>query len=33
MNLGFSSSQYFSQTFKRYTGRSPLEFRMTLDVE
>jgi transcriptional regulator GlxA family with amidase domain len=27
MKLGFSSSQYFSQTFKRYTGRSPLEYR------
>jgi AraC-like DNA-binding protein len=29
MDLGFSSSQYFSQTFKRYTGRSPLEFRQS----
>lgn len=27
MELGFSSSQYFATTFKRYTGQSPSEYR------
>lgn len=27
LDLGFSSSQYFATTFRRYTGRTPGEYR------
>jgi AraC-like DNA-binding protein len=30
MNLGFTSSQYFSKVFKDFTGQSPSQFRQSL---
>ncbi|MEX0362259.1 MAG: helix-turn-helix transcriptional regulator, partial [Allomuricauda sp.] len=30
-NLGFSTSQYFATTFKKYTGMSPKVFRAQIE--
>ena len=31
--MGFSSPAYFSQSFRRFTGQSPLEYRRKTSLE